>query len=127
MIGFWSALRVATDWVEIAGKVVEDAVGALPPEIRAVAKAIPILLEEEMPKHLIDDGWEPDLLGMFDGADVGEEEAGQARILIFLRNIVDFVEGDTGEFREEVRVTLLHELGHLLGLDEEDLVRRGLE
>jgi len=30
-------------------------------------------------------------------------------------------------YREEVRITFLHELGHYLGLDEGDLFQRGLE
>ena len=36
------------------------------------------------------------------------------------------VEGDEEEFRFEVRTTLMHELGHYLGLDEEELDERGL-
>ena len=39
---------------------------------------------------------------------------------------MDFAEDDPDTFREEVRITFLHELGHLLGLDEEDLDVRGL-
>ena len=35
--------------------------------------------------------------------------------------------GDIKTFREEVRKTLMHELGHYLGLDEDDLIERGLE
>jgi predicted Zn-dependent protease with MMP-like domain len=31
------------------------------------------------------------------------------------------------DFREEVRITFLHELGHYLGLNEEDISERGLE
>ena len=30
-------------------------------------------------------------------------------------------------FRDEVHTTYLHELGHYLGLDEDDLTERGLE
>jgi predicted Zn-dependent protease with MMP-like domain len=30
-------------------------------------------------------------------------------------------------FRNEIRITYLHELGHYLGLDEDDLFERGLE
>jgi hypothetical protein len=36
-------------------------------------------------------------------------------------------EGDEEIFRDEVHTTLLHELGHYLGLDEDELTERGLE
>jgi predicted Zn-dependent protease with MMP-like domain len=44
-----------------------------------------------------------------------------------LENLRDFAEGDEVIFREEVRTTFLHELGHYLGLDEDELTERGLE
>jgi len=36
-------------------------------------------------------------------------------------------EAEEDAYREEVRITFLHELGHYLGLDEGDLSERGLE
>jgi predicted Zn-dependent protease with MMP-like domain len=49
------------------------------------------------------------------------------QILLFLENIWSYVEGDLERYREEVTVTLLHELGHYLGLDEQDMFDRGLD
>ena len=49
------------------------------------------------------------------------------QILLFLANLWDYADGDEALFREEVRTTYLHELGHYLGLDELDLEERGLE
>jgi predicted Zn-dependent protease with MMP-like domain len=49
---------------------------------------------------------------------------------LFLENLWLMIEeegGDERDFRFEVRTTLLHELGHYLGLNEEDLEERGLE
>ena len=34
---------------------------------------------------------------------------------------------DREELIEQLRITLLHEIGHFLGLDEDDLERRGLD
>jgi len=111
-----------------AGRVVEATVAELPSEIREVAAEIPVLLFEGMPGRFVEEGLAPDTLGLFEGGDLGEEsEAGQARIYLFLENIFEYAEGDPSIFAEEVRVTLLHELGHLLGFDEEDLLERGLE
>ena len=48
----------------------------------------------------------------------------QARV--YVENLRDEAEDDPARFRREVRTTLLHELGHYLGLEEDELERRGL-
>jgi predicted Zn-dependent protease with MMP-like domain len=47
-------------------------------------------------------------------------------IHIFRRNVEHFV-GEREEVVDELRVTLLHEIGHYLGMDEEELEALGLE
>lgn len=112
----------------VAGKVVEKTIGELPSEIRGIAADVPVLLFEKVPTRLIREGLEPDILGLFEGGDLAEEDdPGQARIYLFLENLFDFADEDMEDFAEEVRVTLLHELGHLLGLDEDALLERGLD
>ena len=49
------------------------------------------------------------------------------QIILFLENLWDFSESDEEIFLDEVHTTLLHELGHYLGLGEDDLEERGLE
>jgi predicted Zn-dependent protease with MMP-like domain len=49
-----------------------------------------------------------------------------ATIQLFRCNLAR-VASDREELLEEVRVTLLHEIGHYLGLDEDDLEARGLD
>ena len=49
------------------------------------------------------------------------------QIILFLENLWDFAEADEEVSGEEVHTTYLHELGHYLGLDEDDLFDRGLE
>ena len=49
------------------------------------------------------------------------------QIILFLENIWGVAEANEKLFREEVRTTFLHELGHYLGLDEDELTERGLE
>ena len=102
----------------------------LPEPLRARARELPVSFEAEPSPALQSDGIEPDTLGLF----VGEEyaESGQtlspmpAQIILFLDNLWDFAEEDVEVYREEVRATYLHELGHYLGLDELDLDDRGL-
>lgn len=116
------------NWMALAGRAVEVTWAELPPAIHEVAVEIPVLLFEKLPQRFLDEGLEPDTLGLFEGGDLGQEDhPGQARIFLFLENLVDFVDGDESRFLEEVRVTLLHELGHLLGLDEDALLNRGLD
>ena len=48
-------------------------------------------------------------------------------LILFLENLWDSAGGDEGDFCQEVRTTFLHELGHYLGLGEDELDARGLE
>tara|TARA_R100000027_G_scaffold61554_5_gene53014 strand:+ start:24729 stop:25100 length:372 start_codon:yes stop_codon:yes gene_type:complete len=111
-----------------AGKVIEATLGELPPELREIAVEIPTILFEKVPQRMVREGLEPDTLGLFEGGDLAEEDgAGQARIYLFLENLYEYAQRDQQTFVEEVRVTFLHELGHLLALDEDDLLQRGLD
>jgi predicted Zn-dependent protease with MMP-like domain len=78
---------------------------------------------------LVEDGLDPDLLGLFVGDDYAREGGDPlpSEILLFLANIMEEAEGDWDRYRQEVRTTLLHEIGHYLGLDEEGLFERNLE
>ncbi|MCX7009557.1 MAG: metallopeptidase family protein [Kiritimatiellaeota bacterium] len=48
------------------------------------------------------------------------------QIIPLLDNIYEYVRGDAPEFRIQVRRTLLHESGHYLGFDEDEVGQRGL-
>ena len=101
----------------------------LPCPIRTQLENIPIVFEKIPGRDLVADGLDPDLMGLFVGDDYACEGADPIppEILLFLGNILDEAEGEMDRFRQEVRTTLLHELGHYLGLDEEGLFDRGLE
>lgn len=115
----------------IARQVVAAAQRRLPPEIRPLAEAVPVSYESVPSESIQEEGWEPDILGLFVGhPHLGELADGQPlppQILLFLDNILDLAEGDESIYRDEVRITYLHELGHYLGWDEEELTRRGLD
>ncbi len=114
-----------------AQKVVDRTMASLPPELKEGLAGIPVVLETVPSPLLVEDGIDPDLLGLFCGGDYVAEEGGYdpipAQILLFLKNIWDYSGRDPGVFREEVRRTLLHEIGHYLGLDEDDLAARDLD
>jgi predicted Zn-dependent protease with MMP-like domain len=117
--------------VEWASEEVEDTLSALPAELQAKARALPVTFEPNPNTGLQEDGIAPDTLGLFVGPEFSEEGMTLVplppQIILFLTNLWDFVEHDEEIFREEVHTTFMHELGHYLGLDEDDLWDRGLD
>ena len=112
-----------------------DAVGAaqrqLPPEIRGIARSVAVHYESTPSPDVLADGFEPDILGLFTGSPHGTELTQDSpvppQILLYLDNLWEFAEGDVEAFRDEVRITYLHELGHYLGWDEDQVAARGLD
>ena len=113
----------------LALATVEATVAALPGPLRERAERLPVTFEHVPNAGLQADGIEADTLGLFTGAEFAEEGNVPLppQIILFLENLWDFAEGNEEIFREEVRTTYLHELGHYLGLDEDELTGRGLE
>ncbi|GDY22635.1 hypothetical protein LBMAG56_39820 [Verrucomicrobiota bacterium] len=104
---------------------------ALPSHLQARTDRLPITLEPIPNDDLLADHVEPDTLGLFVGEAFPDGEGMSLpippQIILFLENLWDFSDGDEAIYREEIRITLLHELGHYLGLDELDLEDRGLD
>lgn len=112
-------------------KEVKDVINALPAPVRELAKQLPVLMEMKPRPFEIKDGIDADTLGLFSG-DTFAESASSAQpaptqIILFMENIWEFAGHDSTAFREEIRRTYLHELGHYLGLDEDDLFDRDLD
>jgi predicted Zn-dependent protease with MMP-like domain len=69
-----------------------------------------------------------DQLGLFAGADASDSSSPEIpRMIIWLGNLWEMCGAEEAVYLEEVRITFLHELGHYLGFDEDDLFDRGLE
>lgn len=113
----------------IAAPVIAATQRKLPAPVRTPAGGVPVHFEALPAQDVIDDGFEPDILGLFTGSPYGaaDDQPLPAQIILYLENLWDFAEGDEEIFREEVRLTYLHELGHFLGWDEDDLTARGLD
>src|SRR5204862_6546052 len=106
------------------------AIHSRPAARRHTARELQVTFQPQPGAGLRLDGIEADTLGLFVGEPLGEIGTTTAQlpaqIILFLESIWDAAEGDRTVYREEVRATLLHELGHYLGLDEIDLDERGL-
>ena len=115
----------------IAAEAVAAAQRELPAEVREAARAVTVHFEPSPGADLLADGFEPDLLGLFSGNPAGSEissdDPSPPRIFLYTANLWDFAGQDVRAFRDEARLTYLHELGHFLGWDEDQVADRGLE
>jgi len=113
----------------VAAGEIESTLGDLPEPLRQRAARLPVTFERRPSAGLQADGVAPDTLGLFTGAEFVCQESVPLppQIILYLDNLWEFAEGDEETFGDEVHTTFLHELGHYLGLDEDDLTERGLE
>lgn len=119
--------RIRAERIEwIAHRVVRTTMHQLPAHIRSAAQDCRIDLQWQVEAEEED----RDLLGLFEGAtrsDPPPDRPDQLpHIRLFLANLWEHSEEDLAVFRHEVRITLLHELGHYLGLDEDQVADLGL-
>jgi predicted Zn-dependent protease with MMP-like domain len=87
---------------------VRRALDSLPPQIAERLRNIAVVVEEEDPD-------DPDLFGLF-----REEPYLPATIAIYRRPLAESFP-DPDELEREIRITVLHELGHYFGLEEDEL------
>ena len=111
---------------------VAEVVRGLPPDIAELAAHVPVVFEAAPSADLVADGLAADTLGLFVGVDYPSQESGlqaesPTQIHLYLENLWHFAWRSRPDFRHEVRITYLHELGHFLGLDEDDLAEREID
>jgi predicted Zn-dependent protease with MMP-like domain len=105
----------------------------LPEDFRRKLDDVPVLVDELPRRELLtaeDPPLPPDLLGLFVGRSLLERShldlpGVPEAIYLFRRNLLRFC-ADREELAHEVRTTVQHELGHLLGFDEDELEDLGL-
>jgi predicted Zn-dependent protease with MMP-like domain len=92
---------------------VRAALERLPPELAAELENVAVVVEDEHPG-------EPELFGWYDGLGPGLDHAGALpdRIVIYRRPL-ERAFPEPEELEREIRITVLHEVGHFFGLDED--------
>lgn len=112
-------------------RVARAALENLPRSMREVVDRVPVLIEDFPSEELIEEhGVSPQILGIFIGTprtevQVTAQPQDTDRIVLFKKNLEKACR-DTDELTEQIEITVRHEVGHYLGLDEEDLERLGL-
>jgi predicted Zn-dependent protease with MMP-like domain len=92
---------------------VRAALERLPPELAAELENVAVVVEDEHPD-------EPELFGWYDGLGPGLDHVGALpdRIVIYRRPL-ERAFPEPEELEREIRITVLHEVGHFFGLDED--------
>jgi len=110
-------------------RLVDRAIASIPLRFRSALDGVAIVIADEpTPAQLRENGLGPDetLYGLYEGVPLAEWGADWApvptRILVFRLPLEeDFPDPD--DLADEVRITLLHELAHHLGIEDEDRLR----
>jgi Flp pilus assembly protein TadD len=112
-------------------KEIDAVLATLSPERRARVHQIKVEIED-LPQaedlKAVNPPFPPTILGLYRGP-VGRAPAPDdepSSIVLYRKNLARAVKTRV-ELTEQIRDTLLHEIGHLEGLDEDDLRRRGME
>lgn len=109
-------------------QVVEEEVARLPLEVRRGLEKSAFAVEDlprESDLKTVDPPLSPGILGLFKPPPEHAGRGGKPSIILYRRNLARAARSDD-ELRREVRDTLLHEVGHLNGEDDDQLRERGL-
>ena len=98
---------------------VERALAELPDELRLAMSNVEIVVEDENPE-------DPDLFGLYTGIPLTERDSGYAgalpdKIEIYRLPLEEEFGHDPELLEEEIRVTVIHELAHHFGIDDDRL------
>jgi len=104
--------------------IVEEALDDVPAELMGMLDNVVFLVEDEPPSD------DPDLLGVYDGIPLTERDSGWGlgnlpdRITLFQGPLTRMCD-DLDDLREEIAVTVVHEVAHHFGIDDATLHELG--
>ena len=100
------------------------ALDELPAHLAAALENLAVVVEEENPD-------DPDLFGLFQGVPLTERSSvappGPPNKISIYRRPLEETFPDPKNLREEIRITVLHELAHYFGIDEDRLMELGYD
>lgn len=132
-IGFPMPPHLSDSEVE---RLVEQSILKLHTGLQELLSNVTVILEE-VPSLEVLLQYDPpasplELLGYFSGQSIMERSTDDpwstfpATIVLFRRNLAR-ISTDRAELIEQLRITIFHEIGHFLGLNEHEVAKRGLE
>ena len=103
-------------------ELVSDALDLVPPKLAAVMNNVVVLVAD---RHPDDD----ELLGLYEGVALTERDSHYAgslpdTITIYRDALLDICDGDE-QVVEEVKITVMHEIAHHFGIDDDRLHELG--
>ena len=123
-------------------RLLDRVVAELPGDLQSLLEEVPAVVDDWAPKEVAQDvGARPrDLCGLYTGVPLTERSVQHSGVLpeeihLYRGAILRAAAGRRGDsaakmdrrLRREIRITLLHEMGHHFGLSEEDLRKAGYE
>jgi predicted Zn-dependent protease with MMP-like domain len=99
--------------------LVDQALDGIPDELAGLVRNVVVLVEDEPPED------EPDLLGLYEGIALTERWGDPTmqlpdRIFVFRGPLLDMCDS-VEELVDEVRITVVHEVAHHFGIDDDRL------
>jgi len=114
-------------------RAVAAALDSIPDEFRPYLENVIVEVRDRPDRALLEEFDETDdLLGLYIGVPIdhrsvdGPLHSLPDRVLVFKRNLCDMCD-TLEELVEEIRITVLHEIGHHFGMDEDDLADLGYD
>ena len=103
-------------------ELVGDALDLIPPQLAQAIDNVVILVEDRNPE-------EPDLLGLYEGIALTERDTTYAgalpdTITIYRDTLLEFCDTEA-DVVEEVAITVIHEIAHHFGIDDDRLHELG--
>ncbi len=104
----------------------QRALDSLPPDLRRAMSNVEVVVEDE-------NAADPDLFGLYLGIPLVERDSTSYagvlpdKIAIYRLPLEDEFGDDPAVLEEEIRITVLHEIAHHFGIDEERLAELGWE
>ncbi|HET9889071.1 MAG TPA: metallopeptidase family protein [Mycobacterium sp.] len=103
-------------------ELVSDALDLIPPELAAAMDNVVVLIEDRHPE-------DAELLGLYEGVALTERDSDYFgslpdAITIYRQALLDVCESED-EVVEEVAITVIHEIAHHFGIDDERLHQLG--
>ena len=112
------------DWEDLAQEQVAEIQRALPESIKVRATEVPVFFRPRRDRK------NSACLGVFEGCSLlggpPTQPGEMPRITLIFETLARAANYQRSAFLHEVRITYLHELGHYLGWDEEQIANAGL-